>query len=78
MQVGCKTSLVLFNYFIMANFFWLLVEGLYLHMLLLVIYNYSIHFSIYMLIGWGRLRLLAAAPTADRSYTSFLPPFCSI
>uniref|UniRef100_A0A3Q3WR52 Uncharacterized protein n=1 Tax=Mola mola TaxID=94237 RepID=A0A3Q3WR52_MOLML len=54
--VGCKASLVLFNYFIMANFFWLLVEGLYLHTLLLVIYNYSIRFSIYMLIGWGRLR----------------------
>uniref|UniRef100_A0A3Q3WJ89 Uncharacterized protein n=1 Tax=Mola mola TaxID=94237 RepID=A0A3Q3WJ89_MOLML len=51
--VGCKASLVLFNYFIMANFFWLLVEGLYLHTLLLVIYNYSIRFSIYMLIGWG-------------------------
>ncbi|KAG9330992.1 hypothetical protein JZ751_021289 [Albula glossodonta] len=26
--LGCKVSLVMFNYFIMANFFWLLVEGL--------------------------------------------------
>ncbi|XP_038588272.1 vasoactive intestinal polypeptide receptor 2-like [Micropterus salmoides] len=51
--VGCKASLVFFNYFIMANFFWLLVEGLYLHTLLLVIHNYSIRLSIYMLIGWG-------------------------
>ncbi|XP_074549650.1 vasoactive intestinal polypeptide receptor 2-like [Halichoeres trimaculatus] len=51
--VGCKVSLVFFNYSIMANFFWLLVEGLYLHALLLVIHNYSTRLSVYMLIGWG-------------------------
>ncbi|XP_041824866.1 vasoactive intestinal polypeptide receptor 2-like [Melanotaenia boesemani] len=51
--VGCKASLVFFNYFVMANFFWLLVEGLYLHMLLLVNHTYSTHLSIYMVIGWG-------------------------
>ncbi|XP_044196410.1 vasoactive intestinal polypeptide receptor 2-like [Thunnus albacares] len=51
--VGCKASLVFFNCFVMANFFWLLVEGLYLHTLLLVIHNYSIRLSMYMLIGWG-------------------------
>ncbi|XP_034428647.1 vasoactive intestinal polypeptide receptor 2-like [Hippoglossus hippoglossus] len=51
--VGCKSSLVFFNYFIMANFFWLLVEGLYLHTLLLVIHTYSTPLSVYMLIGWG-------------------------
>ncbi|KAF7654374.1 hypothetical protein LDENG_00070320 [Lucifuga dentata] len=51
--VGCKTSMVFLNYFIMANFFWLLVEGLYLHTLLLVIHTYSARLSFYMLIGWG-------------------------
>ncbi|XP_017269556.1 vasoactive intestinal polypeptide receptor 2 [Kryptolebias marmoratus] len=51
--VGCKASLVFFNYFIMANFFWLLVEGLYLHTLLLVTHMYSTRLSIYMFIGWG-------------------------
>ncbi|XP_041670592.1 vasoactive intestinal polypeptide receptor 2-like isoform X3 [Cheilinus undulatus] len=51
--VGCKASLVFFNYFIMANFFWLLVEGLYLHTLLLVIHNYTTRLPVYMLIGWG-------------------------
>ncbi|XP_078136847.1 vasoactive intestinal polypeptide receptor 2-like isoform X2 [Sander vitreus] len=51
--VGCRASLVFFNYFIMANFFWLLVEGLYLHTLLLVIHSYSTRLSMYMLIGWG-------------------------
>ncbi|XP_054479190.1 vasoactive intestinal polypeptide receptor 2-like [Anoplopoma fimbria] len=51
--VGCKASLVFFNYFIMANFFWLLVEGLYLHTLLLVVHSYSTRLSVYLLIGWG-------------------------
>ncbi|XP_028288283.1 vasoactive intestinal polypeptide receptor 2-like [Parambassis ranga] len=51
--VGCKAGLVVFNYFVMANFFWLLVEALYLHMLLLVIHTYSTRLSVFMLIGWG-------------------------
>uniref|UniRef100_A0A672GCW1 Vasoactive intestinal peptide receptor 2 n=1 Tax=Salarias fasciatus TaxID=181472 RepID=A0A672GCW1_SALFA len=51
--VGCKASLVFFHYFIMANFFWLLVEGLYLHFLLLVIRTYAVRLPVYMLIGWG-------------------------
>ncbi|KAK6299585.1 hypothetical protein J4Q44_G00296180 [Coregonus suidteri] len=50
--VGCKVSLVMLNYFIMANFFWLLVEGLYLHTLLLVTYSYT-HLAVYLTIGWG-------------------------
>ncbi|CAF98740.1 unnamed protein product, partial [Tetraodon nigroviridis] len=51
--MGCKAVMVLFNYFVMANFFWLLVEGLYLHTLLLIIRHSSIRLSVYMLIGWG-------------------------
>lgn len=45
---------VFFNYFIMANFFWLLVEGLYLHALLLLTHTCCSRLAVYMLIGWGR------------------------
>ncbi|XP_037312554.2 vasoactive intestinal polypeptide receptor 2-like isoform X2 [Pungitius pungitius] len=51
--VGCKAVLVVFNYFVMANFFWLLVEGLYLHTLLLVLRSCSTRLPVYLLIGWG-------------------------
>ncbi|XP_068604638.1 vasoactive intestinal polypeptide receptor 2 [Brachionichthys hirsutus] len=51
--LGCKASLVFFHYFIMANFFWLLAEGLYLHTLLVAIFSENRHFIVYMWIGWG-------------------------
>ncbi|XP_018428251.1 PREDICTED: vasoactive intestinal polypeptide receptor 2 [Nanorana parkeri] len=51
--VGCKIILVFFHYCVTANFYWLLVEGLYLHTLLVVIFSPNRHFTIYLFIGWG-------------------------
>ncbi|KAM4688239.1 vasoactive intestinal polypeptide receptor 2 [Discoglossus pictus] len=51
--IGCKFTLVFLQYCVMANFYWLLVEGLYLHTLLVVIFSPNRHFKMYMLIGWG-------------------------
>ncbi|XP_054582288.1 vasoactive intestinal polypeptide receptor 2 isoform X2 [Eptesicus fuscus] len=52
-QVGCKLSLVLFQYCVTANFSWLLVEGLYLHTLLAASFSRGRRFQAYLLIGWG-------------------------
>ncbi|XP_008291439.1 vasoactive intestinal polypeptide receptor 2 [Stegastes partitus] len=66
--VGCKASLVFFQYFIMANFFWLLVEGLYLHTLLVVIFSENRHFIVYMFIGWGIPTVFVSAWVVTRIY----------
>ncbi|XP_033048525.1 vasoactive intestinal polypeptide receptor 2 isoform X3 [Trachypithecus francoisi] len=68
LQVGCKLSLVFLQYCIMANFFWLLVEGLYLHTLLVAVLPPARCFLAYLLIGWGLPTVCIGAWTAARLY----------
>ncbi|XP_030646040.1 glucagon receptor [Chanos chanos] len=52
--VGCRIAVVMMQYSIVANSYWLLVEGIYLHNLLVVtVLTERNYFSIYLCIGWG-------------------------
>ncbi|XP_021365285.1 corticotropin-releasing factor receptor 1-like, partial [Mizuhopecten yessoensis] len=51
---ACKLETSIFNYVQMTNFFWMLVEGMYLH--IIIVWTYSadkIKLWYFMVIGWG-------------------------
>ncbi|XP_031432180.1 glucagon receptor [Clupea harengus] len=52
--VGCRIAVVMMQYSITANSYWLLVEGIYLHNLLVVtVLTEKNYFGVYLCIGWG-------------------------
>nr|XP_020466154.1 glucagon receptor isoform X1 [Monopterus albus] len=52
--VSCRIATVMMQYSIMANSYWLLVEGIYLHNLLVItVFTERNYFKIYLCIGWG-------------------------
>nr|XP_046193292.1 glucagon receptor-like [Oncorhynchus gorbuscha] len=51
---GCRIAMVMMQYSVIANNYWLLVEGIYLHSLLVVtVFTERNYFGIYLFIGWG-------------------------
>ncbi|XP_064589987.1 vasoactive intestinal polypeptide receptor 1-like isoform X2 [Zonotrichia leucophrys gambelii] len=52
--VTCKAAIAFFQYSVLANFYWLLVEGLYLQTLLLLTFTCDRSYTWgYVLMGWG-------------------------
>uniref|UniRef100_A0ACB8FZM5 Parathyroid hormone 2 receptor n=1 Tax=Sphaerodactylus townsendi TaxID=933632 RepID=A0ACB8FZM5_9SAUR len=51
--VGCKITVVMFIYFLATNYYWILVEGLYLHSLIFVaFFSDTKYLWGFTLIGW--------------------------
>ncbi|TRZ03871.1 hypothetical protein DNTS_033715 [Danionella cerebrum] len=52
--IGCKVAVTLFLYFLATNYYWILVEGLYLHSLIFMTFFSDRKFLWgFTLIGWG-------------------------
>ncbi|KAL8183723.1 UNVERIFIED_CONTAM: Parathyroid hormone 2 receptor [Gekko kuhli] len=58
--VGCKITVVMFIYFLATNYYWILVEGLYLHSLIFVaFFSDTKYLWGFTLIGWGKVHCLS-------------------
>uniref|UniRef100_A0A3Q3BI02 Parathyroid hormone 2 receptor n=1 Tax=Kryptolebias marmoratus TaxID=37003 RepID=A0A3Q3BI02_KRYMA len=59
--IGCKVTVLLFIYFLATNYYWILVEGLYLHSLIFMAFRSdSKYLWGFILIGWGVPALFVA------------------
>ncbi|XP_050571437.1 vasoactive intestinal polypeptide receptor 1-like isoform X1 [Cygnus atratus] len=65
--VNCKAAIAFFQYSVLANFYWLLVEGMYLQTLLLLTFTSDKSYIWwYILIGWGVPMLTVCVWVATR------------
>ena len=57
LQAFCITAAVLTQYFLMAAFCWMLVEGIYFYLFIVKVYNISNRLIVYHVMAWGILLL---------------------
>uniref|UniRef100_A0A3Q2NYI4 Growth hormone releasing hormone receptor b n=1 Tax=Fundulus heteroclitus TaxID=8078 RepID=A0A3Q2NYI4_FUNHE len=67
--VTCKSAVAFFQFSILANYFWLLVEGMYLQTLLALTFVFQKkYFWWYILIGWGLPTIIITAWILTRNF----------
>ncbi|XP_008068323.2 LOW QUALITY PROTEIN: parathyroid hormone 2 receptor, partial [Carlito syrichta] len=66
--IVCKTAVVMFIYFLATNYYWILVEGLYLHSLIFVaFFSDTKYLWGFILMGWGFPAAFVAAWAVARA-----------
>ncbi|XP_035990158.1 pituitary adenylate cyclase-activating polypeptide type I receptor [Fundulus heteroclitus] len=66
---ACKSAVAFFQFSILANYFWLLVEGMYLQTLLALTFVFQKkYFWWYILIGWGLPTIIITAWILTRNF----------
>ena len=54
-QGACVAVASLMQYFLMAAFCWMLVEGIYLYLYVVKVYNINNNMKVYYVMSWGKL-----------------------
>ncbi|XP_069778223.1 parathyroid hormone/parathyroid hormone-related peptide receptor isoform X2 [Narcine bancroftii] len=66
--IGCKMVVIIFLYFLATNYYWILVEGLYLHSLIfMTFFSDKKYLWGFTLIGWGVPGVFVAAWASVRA-----------
>ena len=60
-QAACVTIAALMQYFLMAAFCWMLIEGIYLYFFVVKVYNINTKMYMYHVTSWGKLIILQHA-----------------
>lgn len=69
LQWECKLVTSLWQYFIVANYTWILMEGLYLHNLIFMApFSDSSSIMMYILLGWGKYSVKSIAFIQHATY----------
>ena len=55
LQGACVAVAALMQYFLMAAFCWMLVEGIYLYLFVVKVYNINDKMRMYYVMSWGKL-----------------------
>ena len=58
MQGACVAVAALMQYFLMAAFCWMLVEGIYLYLYVVKVYNINNKMKMYYAMSWGKFNIL--------------------
>ena len=61
LQAACVTIAVLIQYFLMAAFHWMLIEGIDLYFFVVKVYNINTKMYMYHVISWGKFIFLQHA-----------------
>ena len=54
MQDACVAVAALLQYFLLAAFCWMFVEGIYLYLFVVKVYNIVENMRVYQAISWGK------------------------
>ncbi|OWR45965.1 diuretic hormone receptor, partial [Danaus plexippus plexippus] len=73
-QTSCMILVICMHYFYLTNFFWMLVEGLYLYMLVVETFTAeNIKLKVYTTIGWGAPAIFITIWVIARCFVSVVP-----